>query len=787
MFCRNCGNKLSEGDRFCPACGKPIDVRKVVTKPQTIEESASDNSNNDVNPAGRSESAGKFDFVTDWREEEAPRHTNIKPMAFDWSSVTEESHKKDVSDIKSPWDGGDDTDGGEDGMKPELDLESDMSTYSDNRNRTMTFIDIIKQERAEKEAREAKVLGDDAYKPAAADRGENGESGDVTGYTETILPDNEREKTQGYTDLRHDIIAELEKKESEKFAAKNDYKSDFEEQLDYIRSKSQEPEREEVDLFADEPVDVKRGGGDAAKDYEPETRIESTPSSGIGKSVEDLYVSDEGEEVEDVDEEIADLQRRLDALLKEKEEADKEEREEYGIDDENGAGEDFSEEPSYEPENSYEDYDFEDEDLSDLDNFDDEDEKDLDAFDKYESEFDIDSSNFGDDEDAEDDEDYEDEDEVFGDEEFEEFEKSEEGDEAVYPREEYGIVWDKPEEPSVKVNRDALREEEEPVDEDVEEEISEAVVDDTTDEEAWDLSEYIADEGQEAEKTDAEPLDQIDRDLAELGIGDDFTKPAEDSEFLSESEFDIEPDLQDALDDIKKAEPEKASGDYVFDESDYNDQEDLSEEDDLFAGDFVGDDEEATKKIEKFYTLYRKNEEFQKLLDEEYRKLRGEDAGEVLGDLSAGDENFDIYADPSEASSAQAEAHTARAGGAIDDDIDTVEKVLGQGAAGSAPLKGASDTAAHAPEPGITGGAFDDNEKKAPVMEEPSEEKEKSGKASSILTVIAIIVAVILVVLLVIILIMNFAPNSGIAQSLNRTLGNFSNLFGSAGGVGTLS
>ena len=32
---------------------------------------------------------------------------------------------------------------------------------------------------------------------------------------------------------------------------------------------------------------------------------------------------------------------------------------------------------------------------------------------------------------------------------------------------------------------------------------------------------------------------------------------------------------------------------------------------------------EEVKKIDKFFTLYRKNEEFQKLLDEEYEKLKG--------------------------------------------------------------------------------------------------------------------------------------------------------------------
>ena len=47
------------------------------------------------------------------------------------------------------------------------------------------------------------------------------------------------------------------------------------------------------------------------------------------------------------------------------------------------------------------------------------------------------------------------------------------------------------------------------------------------------------------------------------------------------------------------------------------------------------------------------------------------------------------------------------------------------------------------------------------------------------LTVIAIVVAVLLVVLLGIILILNFAPESGIAQTL---IGNYTNFFADGGG-----
>ena len=49
-------------------------------------------------------------------------------------------------------------------------------------------------------------------------------------------------------------------------------------------------------------------------------------------------------------------------------------------------------------------------------------------------------------------------------------------------------------------------------------------------------------------------------------------------------------------------------------------------EKDLFGSTDSAEETEAetTKKIDKFYTLYRKNEEFQRLLDEEYSRLKGE-------------------------------------------------------------------------------------------------------------------------------------------------------------------
>ena len=68
-----------------------------------------------------------------------------------------------------------------------------------------------------------------------------------------------------------------------------------------------------------------------------------------------------------------------------------------------------------------------------------------------------------------------------------------------------------------------------------------------------------------------------------------------------------------------------ALGFYISDGSDDADRvmsiEEL--EKDLFGENVQGKDDEATRKIEKFFTLYKKNEEFLQLLDDEYEKLQG--------------------------------------------------------------------------------------------------------------------------------------------------------------------
>ena len=135
---------------------------------------------------------------------------------------------------------------------------------------------------------------------------------------------------------------------------------------------------------------------------------------------------------------------------------------------------------------------------------------------------------------------------------------------------------------------------------------------------------------------------------------------------------------------------------------------------------------ETTKKIDKFYTLYKKNEDFQKLLDEEYNKLKKEE-----------------------------------------EEVPTV----------SAVLEGAEEKAEEVAE--------NVEEVKEETLEK-AEEKEVTGKSGTALTIIAVVVAVLLVILLAIILVLNFAPDSGIAIKIDSIIETITSYFSVVDATGKL-
>lgn len=161
--------------------------------------------------------------------------------------------------------------------------------------------------------------------------------------------------------------------------------------------------------------------------------------------------------------------------------------------------------------------------------------------------------------------------------------------------------------------------------------------------------------------------------------------------------------------------------------------EDIEKE--LFAG--VTDEDietEETKKIDKFYTLYKKNEEFQKLLDEEYDKINAESDVPHVDDILVNN----------------TEQEKAKQG----KDTSTKE------------LKDKEKKEIKAKE-------------KETKAKEKKEKKVKERKGGSALTVIAVILAVLLVIILAMIIVMYCAPYSVLGMKINSIFQTVASFFSS--------
>ncbi|MBQ6582795.1 MAG: zinc ribbon domain-containing protein, partial [Mogibacterium sp.] len=221
MFCSKCGNQLAEGAVFCSVCGaKVISITEPPVQENTLEEAVAA-----AEPA-MANRVRRYDLDLDWGEDDRPRNTDTK-MSFDWSSVIDEGKRKSNRDIRSPWEEPEEPSPRrgiteEEERAFEQSIFSDMNESRPGRSRTMTFIDILKQER---EARERQAA------EAARIRVEEPDLEPMNNFPdqEAILPENEREITKGYTDLKRDIIAEMEKRDGAG--------TEFDEQLAAIRAK----------------------------------------------------------------------------------------------------------------------------------------------------------------------------------------------------------------------------------------------------------------------------------------------------------------------------------------------------------------------------------------------------------------------------------------------------------------------------------------------------------------------------------------------------------------------
>lgn len=899
MFCSNCGNKIADGAKFCSVCGAKV--------ASTGLESATEHpvKNRNQQAAGETKTAKSanhgFSMNLDWDDSDTHAPKRKSEVAFDWSSVVDDrnSRRRPRKEVRSPWEDYSD----EFESVPNRSASSGTSSYrapekktsleeelfgkeepSRDRSRTMNFIDVLKQEKDEQERTEYENLRKNVHADSFED----------TAYPErreSVLPESQREHTQGYTDLKDDIIAEMDKR---------DGAATFEEQLAKIRAEREEARKQEVapekpqNFVEDSEQEFDRilSGMKSEKKRAPkQDNLESIFSSGsnifedeapkasekadrnaVFHDYEDSFTSVDTPSVEDEYDNI-----RLNHLADEDEQEPEQEAAakpaEKGSYDDFFFGEDDVELNPTELDDESE----EENAAAGIDLFGD----DLTPEEPAKEESDVEDAYAGFDEyldyvpkrrasrtaRVEEPDDLDDDDEEFSLDDAEEEktpvketpatveateapaapstdEKEAVDDEIAALQKKLEMLLkqksgeaaeEAPKEPAVEVEATPVETtpaetapEEVPAAEVLAEETAEVESETPADDAGVDeyndgamdfdleaeLDSLSAPKEPEAPQEEESYSDSYMDGIADQNTGlqnDDVTPvlniqdavnndAAADSAFAENEQLDLDKELAqlgfDLGVDTTPEEPKeediffnpetidtgdnKGSDTVVLPSEDIlnqaaaaKDQNSMSLEDlenDIFGGAPDADDLEATRKIDKFYTLYRKNEEFQKLLDAEYSKLQGEDLDDDVTDAMnsiLGTQPEAPAAPVQEAPQApqmQPQVQTA----APQEDMSSMSLSAAVNAAAPAPAAEAvQETGKKA------------KKKKAKKVKEEADYDEKGG---SVLTVIAIVVAVLLVVLLGIILILNFAPESGIAQTLNEVIGNYTNFFADGGG-----
>lgn len=880
MFCSNCGNKIADGAKFCSVCGAKV--------ASTGLESATEHpvKNRNQQAAGETKTAKSadhgFSMNLDWDDSDTHAPKRKSEVAFDWSSVVDDrnSRRRPRKEVRSPWEDYSD----EFESVPNRSASSGTSSYrapekktsleeelfgkeepSRDRSRTMNFIDVLKQEKDEQERAEYENL----RKNVPADSFED------TAYPErreSVLPEYQREHTQGYTDLKDDIIAEMDKR---------DGAATFEEQLAKIRAEREEARKQEVapekpqNFVEDSEQEFDRilsgmksekkrapkqdnlesifsGGSNIFEDEAPKAP-EKADRNAVFHDYEDSFTSVDTPSVEDEYDNI-----RLNHL------ADEDEQEP-------------EQEAAVKPaeKGSYDDFFFGEDDVElNPAELDDESEEEnvaagIDLFgdaltpeEPAKEESDVEDAYAGFDEyldyvpkrrasraarvEEPDDEDFSLDDaaeektpvkETPATAEATEAPEAPSTDEKEAVDDEIAALQKKlemllkqksgeaaeeaPKEPTVEVEATPVETapEEVPAAEVLAEETAEVEAETPADDAGVDeyndgamdfdleaeLDNLSAPKELEAPQVEESYSDSYMDGIADQNTGvqnDDVTPvlniqdavnndAAADSAFAENEQLDLDKELAqlgfDLGVDTTPEEPKeeeiffnaetidtgdnKGSDTVVLPSEDIlnqaaaaKDQNSMSLEDlenDIFGGAPDADDLEATRKIDKFYTLYRKNEEFQKLLDAEYSKLQGEDIDDDVTDAM----NSILGTQPEAPQAPQMQSQMQEAAPQENPSSMSLSAAV-NAAAPSAPAEAVQETGKKA-------------KKKAKKVKEEADYDEKGG---SVLTVIAIVVAVLLVVLLGIILILNFAPESGIAQTLNEVIGNYTNFFADGGG-----
>ena len=311
-----------------------------------------------------------------------------------------------------------------------------------------------------------------------------------------------------------------------------------------------------------------------------------------------------------------------------------------------------------------------------------------------------------------------------------------------------------------------------PAAEEVVEEAAEVV-----EEAAEDVEEAVEDSVEDIYLQDSEPFERAPREFRE-----------EVEEAAEETEEAVEEAAEEVVEEAEETVEEAVEE--VVEEPKTTDALSLEElERDLF-GDTLTDEVEAeeTKKIDKFYTLYRKNEEFQRLLDEEYEKLKH--GGGLTEEEKAAVDAVPKMADVEAAKLAAAAAPAAAAVAAVaeptlvenkkayrqieDETIYMSKEELDAKLKAEAAAIAAAKTPAEVPDDKP---AKKKEEKKA-KKKKVEVEYEDVESGSKFLTILAVIIALILIILLAVILILQIAPDSGIADWLRSLIGNITTSFG---------
>ena len=895
MFCSNCGNKIADGAKFCSVCGAKV--------ASTGLESATEHpvKNRNQQAAGETKTAKSadhgFSMNLDWDDSDTHAPKRKSEVAFDWSSVVDDrnSRRRPRKEVRSPWEDYSD----EFESVPNRSASSGTSSYrapekktsleeelfgkeepSRDRSRTMNFIDVLKQEKDEQERAEYENL----RKNVPADSFED------TAYPErreSVLPESQREHTQGYTDLKDDIIAEMDKR---------DGAATFEEQLAKIRAEREEARKQEVapekpqNFVEDSEQEFDRilsgmksekkrapkqdnlesifsGGSNIFEDEAPKAP-EKADRNAVFHDYEDSFTSVDTPSVEDEYDNI-----RLNHLADEDEQEPEQEAAakpaEKGSYDDFFFGEDDVELNPAELDDESEEEDV----AAGIDLFGD----DLTPEEPAKEESDVEDAYAGFDEyldyvpkrrasraaRVEEPDDLDDDDEDFSlDDAAEEEtpvketpataeateapaapstdEKEAVDDEIAALQKKLEMLLkhksgeaaeEAPKEPAVEVEATPVETtpaetapEEVPAAEVLAEETAEVESETPADDAGVDeyndgamdfdleaeLDNLSAPKEPEAPQAEESYSDSYMDGIADQNTGvqnDDVTPvlniqdavnndAAADSAFAENEQLDLDKELAqlgfDLGVDTTPEEPKeeeiffnaetidtgdnKGSDTVVLPSEDIlnqaaaaKDQNSMSLEDlenDIFGGAPDADDLEATRKIDKFYTLYRKNEEFQKLLDAEYSKLQGEDIDDDMTDAM----NSILGTQPEAPVQEAPQAPQMQ---------PQMQEAAPQENPSSMSLSAAVNAAAPAAPEAVQETGKKAKKKKARKVKEEADYDEKGG---SVLTVIAIVVAVLLVVLLGIILILNFAPESGIAQTLNEVIGNYTNFFADGGG-----